>query len=170
MVLKRRIFRLKKQGSKFGCNNKENILISINIISWLRKIFQPVFSISKEIFHLDNKNSSQIFQRIPKLSSEHLNFPIREQNFQNKMFQRIAIFFQITNFKSRIKNSKDIKFSSIFLKTNLMIMLPVESCRTAIGVFYFRHGKHVHKKNNCTSKFLAKIKKLTCLLNFFYVV
>ena len=42
-----------------------------------------------------------------------------------------------------------------------MIMLPVESCRAAIGVCYFRHGKHVHKrkKNNCTSKFLAKIKE-----------
>ena len=46
--------------------------------------------------------------------------------------------------------------------------MPVGSYRAAIGAFYFRLWKHVHKKRRIVrGSCLQKSKKIVCLLKFF---
>ena len=55
------------------------------------------------------------------------------------------------------------------MKTNITIMLSVESYRAVIGVFYLRLGKHEHTKKRIAPQgsCLRKSKKLMCFLKLF---
>ena len=70
-------------------------------------------------------------------------------------------FFPENKLCNENKNSIENTFSSIFLKTNLTMLL-VESYIAPIRVFHLRLGKHVHtqQKQNCTRKLLEKIKNI----------